>query len=335
MAESIQQQIGDVLALIRDLGGRVARIETVADLFSEALPVLHRYVAFDLVVAVMLEQTLELHLAMSAASVALVDDALIARLRKTLETIIPSSFQTTDVVIRSETMLPGAASPGLHLSETSYAVIQLEGRAAGMLIAFRMSESFSETEHQILEIFSAQIAMFLVQIHARRHIQSLADTDHLTGIANKRAFSTRLPQEINRALIYGVPLSVLMLDLDDFKLINDTLGHAMGDVVLSEFCGAVRETLRPPDFFSRFGGDEFALILPHTDLPGAVAVAERILQKLRALTIRDAEEGSILCSASIGIATLLDDDGTQADLMRRADERLYDAKRAGKNRMSF
>lgn len=335
MAESIQQQIGDVLALIRDLGGRVARTETVADLFSEALPVLHRYVAFDLVVAVMLEQTLELHLAMRAASISLVDDSLIARLRTTLEKIIPTSFQTTDVVIRSETMLPGAASPGDHLGETSHAVIQLEGRTAGMLIAFRMTDSFSVTEHQILEIFSAQIAMFLVQIQARRQIQSLADTDHLTGIANKRAFSAKLPQEIDRARVYGVPLSVLMLDLDDFKLINDTLGHPMGDVVLSEFCGAIRETLRPPDFFSRFGGDEFALILPHTDLPGAVAVAERVLQKLRALTIQDTEDGSVRCSASIGIATLLDDDGSQTELLRRADERLYVAKRAGKNRMAF
>lgn len=335
MGDSVQQHIGDVLALIRDLGGRVARTESVADLFSEALPVLHRYVAFDMIVAVMLEQTVELHLAMGLASVSLVDEALIAKVRARLETVIPISFGTTDVVIRSETMLPGSTPPVTDLTQSSHAVIELEGRTAGLLIAFRSMAPFTVTEQQVLEIFSAHIAMFLVQIQARRQIQSLADTDHLTGIANKRAFSDKLPQEIDRARVYGIPLSVMMLDIDDFKLINDTFGHPMGDVVLSEFCAAIRETLRPPDFFSRFGGDEFALILPHTDLPGAVALAERVLQKLQALTIHDTEDGSIRCSVSVGIATLLEADRSPADLMARADERLYDAKRAGKNRLAF
>ena len=335
MAESAQQQISDVLALIRELGGRVARTETIADVFAEALPVLHRYVAFDLVVAVMLEQTLELHLAMRETSVALVNEALIARIRETLEQIIPLSFKTTDVVIRSETMLTGAPASEGDLAESSYAAIEVEGRTAGLLVAFRATDGFSVTEHQILEIFSAQIAMFIAQIHARRQIQSLADMDHLTGISNKRAFSIKLPQEIGRARVYGVPLSLLMIDIDDFKLINDTFGHPMGDVVLSEVCAAIRETLRPPDFFARYGGDEFALILPHTDLPGAVAVAERILRKLGALNIQDTDDGSICCSVSIGISTLRDDDGVQADLMKRADERLYDAKRSGKNRLMF
>ena len=153
MAESVQQQIGDVLALIRDLGGRVARRETVADLFSEAFPVLHRYVAFDLVVAVMLEQTLELHLAMREASVSLVNEALIAKIRETLQEIIPISFRTTDVVIRSETMLPSATAVAGDLRESSHAVIEVEGRTAGLLLAFRMTEGFSITERQILEIF--------------------------------------------------------------------------------------------------------------------------------------------------------------------------------------
>ena len=335
MPESVQQQIGDVLALIRDLGGRVARTETVADLFSEALPVLHRYVALDLVVAVMIEQTLELHLAMSGASVSLVNDSLIAKIRETLEEIIPISFQTTDVVIRSETMLPSATGVTGELRESSRAVIELEGRTAGVLLAFRMTEGFSVTEGQILEIFSAQIAMIITQIQARRQIQSLADTDHLTGISNKRAFSAKLPQEVDRARVYDVPLSLLMIDIDDFKLINDKFGHPMGDVVLSELCAAIRETLRPPDFFARYGGDEFALILPHTDLPGAVAVAGRILQKLQALNIQTIDDGTICSSVSIGIAVLLPGSDTQVDVMRRADERLYDAKRSGKNRFVF
>ena len=111
-------------------------------------------------------------------------------------------------------------------------------------------------------------------------------------------------------------------------------GHTVGDVVLSELCGAVRETLRPPDLFARFGGDEFAIILPHTDLGGACAVADRILQKVRMLTIPADDEGSIRCSISLGIADYQRTDTTAADVIRRADERLYEAKRAGKNRYS-
>ena len=335
MAESVQQQIGDVLALIRELGGRVARAEAVADVFAEALPVLHRYVAFDLVVAVMLEQTLELHLAMGEASVSRVNETLIARLRETLQQVIPVSFTTTDVVIRSEITFPGASSATGELEQSCHVVIEVEGRTAGLLLAFRETVAFSVTERQFLEIFSVQIANFIAQIQARRQIQSLADTDHLTGVSNKRSFSTKLPQEIDRARVYGVPLSLLMIDIDDFKLINDTFGHPMGDVVLSEVCAVIRESLRPPDFFARFGGDEFALILPHTDLPGAVAVAERILQKLRALHIQDPGERSIHCAVSIGVSTLREEDGAQSDLMKRADERLYDAKRSGKDRLAF
>ena len=107
---------------------------------------------------------------------------------------------------------------------------------------------------------------------------------------------------MERARVYSLPLTLLMFDIDEFKAINDSFGHTIGDVVLSELCGAVRETLRPPDLFARFGGDEFAIILPHTDLGGACAVADRILQKVRALTIPADEEGSIRCSISLGIA---------------------------------
>lgn len=125
-----------------------------------------------------------------------------------------------------------------------------------------------------------------------------------------------------------------MFDVDDFKEINDRFGHTIGDVVLSELCGAVRETLRPPDLFARFGGDEFAIILPHTDLAGACAVADRILKSVRELTIPTDDESTIRCSISIGIASYRSADTAADDVIRRADERLYEAKRAGKNRYS-
>ncbi|HYM62481.1 MAG TPA: GGDEF domain-containing protein, partial [Thermoanaerobaculia bacterium] len=96
----------------------------------------------------------------------------------------------------------------------------------------------------------------------------------------------------------------------------------------------VRETLRPPDTFARFGGDEFAVILPHTDQPGACAVAERILAHVGSLAIPTDEESSVVCSVSIGVADFQSADDTATDLIRRADERLYLSKRQGKNRFT-
>jgi two-component system cell cycle response regulator len=174
--------------------------------------------------------------------------------------------------------------------------------------------------------------MLLDTIEARAKIANLADTDDLTGIWNKRYFRRQLPQEIERARTFNIPLSLLLFDIDEFKQINDSFGHVIGDVVLSELCGVVRETLRPTDTLARFGGDEFAIILPHTDIGGAVAVAERVMKRVRALTIPTDEEGAIQCAISIGLAEFRREDVTSNDLIRRADERLYLSKRQGKNR---
>jgi diguanylate cyclase (GGDEF)-like protein len=196
---------------------------------------------------------------------------------------------------------------------------------------FRGNTPFSESEQQVLAIFSTQVSMLLDTIEARAKIANLADTDDLTGIWNKRYFRRQLPQEIERARMFGVPLALLLFDIDEFKQINDSFGHVIGDVVLSELCGVVRETLRPTDILTRFGGDEFAIILPHTDSAGAVAVAERVLKRVHALTIPTDEEGAVQCSLSIGISEFRRDDSGN-DLIRRADERLYESKRQGKNR---
>jgi diguanylate cyclase (GGDEF)-like protein len=326
------RQVRDLLVLIQELTSRAVRSESVGDLFSRAFPTLLRCLPFDVGVAVMLEQNLDLYIATRQNAESLISDRLIARIRRTLENLIPLSFATTEVVVKSELHDLPDNEHAVEIEHQAQAVLQQGTRTAGLLMVFRGESAFSEPEQQVLAIFATQVSMLLDTIEARSKIANLADTDDLTGIWNKRYFRRYLPQEIERARTFNVPLSLLLFDIDEFKQINDSFGHVIGDVVLSELCGSVRETLRPTDVLARYGGDEFAVILPHTDLHGAQRVAERILSRLAALTIPTDEEGAIQCSVSIGIAEFRREDTAANDLVRRADERLYLSKRQGKNR---
>lgn len=335
-----QQPIGEehrhlsaIVTLIQELTGRGIRSESFTDLFGPAFDTLFRCTTFDVAVAVMIEQHLEVYISTRRGAELLIGDAFISRLRHTLESLIPVSFASADLVVKAEwhDLPPHESLQTRATVHELHATLKLENRIAGLVVIDR-EEPFLPEDRQVLEIFASQISLLLGNLASREQILSLADTDELTGIWNKRYLRRQLPQEIERARVYGLPLSLLIFDVDDFKQINDSFGHTVGDVVLSELCGAVRETLRPPDFFARFGGDEFAVVLPHTDLGGARAVADRILENVQRLTIPTDEEGEIRCSVSIGIADYQPGDGSANDLIRRADELLYDAKRAGKNR---
>lgn len=325
------RQLSDLLSLIQELTSTVVRSESVGDLFSRALVTLFKCVPFDAGAAVMLEQHLNLYVSTRAGARDLVSEELVTIIRSTLESLIPVSFASTELVVKAEHDNLPPPRGTTALGQVASALLEHERRTAGLLLLAR-SDPFDEREQQILSIFATQVSMLLDTIRAREKIVNLAETDDLTGIWNRRYFRRQLPQEIERARTFCVPLSLLLFDIDEFKLINDSFGHVIGDVVLSELCGAVRETLRPTDIITRYGGDEFAVILPHTDIGGAQAVAERILTRVRALTIPTDEEGAIRCSVSIGLAEFRREDAVANDLVRRADERLYTSKRNGKNR---
>jgi diguanylate cyclase (GGDEF)-like protein len=165
-----------------------------------------------------------------------------------------------------------------------------------------------------------------------RHADALSDlsrTDSLTGLRNQRAFDERLEEEVARAGRYGSPLSLLILDIDRLKAINDQSGHEAGNAALRAVGGALRVGARLSDLASRIGGDEFAIIAPSTDASAAHALGERI----RAL-VAGTEKGPLgPVTVSVGVSTLEHEGAAASTLLRAADKALYEAKHQGRNRV--
>jgi diguanylate cyclase (GGDEF)-like protein len=159
-------------------------------------------------------------------------------------------------------------------------------------------------------------------------LSELANTDQLTGLNNRRAFEGHLRMKFEHARANGSPLSLLMIDIDNFKVRNDTWGHASGDEVLRTLGALLSAAVRTPDVTARYGGEEFATLLPGSSLPQAVVVAERIRRSIMKQNWEDAG-----VTLSIGVATLTNSMAGADDLVGTADQALYGAKRLGKNRV--
>jgi len=163
-------------------------------------------------------------------------------------------------------------------------------------------------------------------------LERLATTDGLTGLANRRRLFERLDQEVYRARRYGIALSVILLDIDHFKRVNDSWGHAVGDRVLREVARETQQLLHKTDLAGRYGGEEFVLLLPETDLAEAMSLAHRLNRHI-ARTAFALERGSSLSvTVSAGVAALFPDESSEA-LIQRADRALYRAKEMGRDRV--
>ena len=165
---------------------------------------------------------------------------------------------------------------------------------------------------------------------AQAELKKLATTDYLTGINNQRSFLEIGENEIKRAERFRHPLGVIMFDIDFFKRVNDEYGHAAGDEVLARIVGVCRNVLRVTDTFGRLGGEEFAVLLPHTDIDGAKTVAEYLRASIEMTQIGFAAE-IIKVTASFGVTELGDADTQMRIVLDRADRLLYEAKNAGRN----
>jgi diguanylate cyclase (GGDEF)-like protein len=178
----------------------------------------------------------------------------------------------------------------------------------------------------------AQAAVALENARLHEAVELQASSDGLTGLANRRRCEEVLAAETARSERYETPLALILCDIDDFKTANDSHGHAFGDLVLQEFAVVLRETLRDVDVAGRWGGEEFLVVLPGTELLGAIDAAERIRTAFASLELEPAAEQTVKMSASFGVASFAPGCSGH-EFVAAADRALYTAKRAGKNRV--
>jgi diguanylate cyclase (GGDEF)-like protein len=205
-----------------------------------------------------------------------------------------------------------------------------KGQSIGLVELFsRSAIAWNDELLELVRTMANEAAMALENARLYEDARKLADRDPLTGFYNHRFLHERLGEEVVRTQRARRPLSVLMLDLDDFKLVNDTFGHLFGDCVLTWTAELIRSTLRASDIPARYGGDEFAIVLPETSAIEARTAAERILEAFRGHAFVGEQRGPVPISASIGVATYPSDGRTALDLIAAADLALYRVKRDG------
>jgi len=229
---------------------------------------------------------------------------------------------TSGDVFRAGEPVAGDASLELPLSagRNDFGLLMLHGSA------------FGPEERMTAASLASHAAVALENARLHRIVERQALVDGLTGLANRRHGENVLEAELARAERFGGPLTVVVADLDDFKDVNDRFGHLTGDNVLRDFGAVLRSTVRDVDLASRWGGEEFVLVLPGTDAEGGIHLAERVREQLRVRAILALDGTPIDMTASFGVASSAGRTSPE-ELLARADAALYEAKRAGKDRV--
>lgn len=193
-------------------------------------------------------------------------------------------------------------------------------------------DGFDAEARELARWLAAQGSIALENARLHAVVQEQAITDPLTALANRRRFMAALATELQRAERFGESVALVLADLDNFKNVNDTFGHQTGDNVLAAFADVLRARVRDIDLAARLGGEEFAILLPETDLAGGERLAERLRDAVERLRLPGAEGARITVTASFGVAAY-PESGTAGDLLAAADSALYAAKLRGKNRV--
>jgi diguanylate cyclase (GGDEF)-like protein len=204
----------------------------------------------------------------------------------------------------------------------------------GVVSIARHGSEFTDSEQDILDYLARNAAVFIENADLHETVQRQAVTDELTGLSNIRQFHRTMDREIERTSRFETPLGLVMIDIDDFKQVNDTLGHQQGDEVLVEVARVLRELSRDIDEPARYGGEELVAVLPQTDAAGAAMLAERMRSAIERLHVPRLDgDGTLAVTASFGVASIPESAFDRHSLIAAADAALYRAKRAGKNRV--
>lgn len=240
--------------------------------------------------------------------------------------LLPSDREPVSPSRPVEPAAPTAIAVPLIRGDRTMGVLALYGRS--------VPEPFAQEDVSTLGSFAAQASVAVENVLLHKEAQRLSITDGLTGVWNRRYLQLTLTKEIERAQRFGRPLSVLMMDIDHFKVVNDEHGHPVGDEVLVELTRRTMSTIRGQiDALARYGGEEFVVVLPETPGDGAKVVADKILAVIRHGPFVEEDGKGVPITVSIGVASYPEDGSTADDLIRAADLAMYRAKEAGRDRV--
>jgi diguanylate cyclase (GGDEF)-like protein len=227
----------------------------------------------------------------------------------------------------SEPRFPVAVAIPIHSQQRIHSVLTVYRRDS--------SNPFEQDDVDVVKFLADQGRVALENVMLHEEAQRLSITDGLTGVWNRRFLQMQFRSMHATAIRFNRPFSLLMLDLDHFKLVNDTHGHQRGDAVLIEFAQRLSDVIREVDVVARFGGEEFVCLLSETDLSGAIVTAEKILEEIRSVPFGGGGERPLDLTASVGVASWPQHGDTFRMLVAAADRGLYRAKHEGRNRIGL
>ncbi len=244
-------------------------------------------------------------------------------------------FVLIDEVERGSGASRWLVGPGSHVTTQAAVVLRAGGEQIGVLaLGWAARRTLGVPEVERLRVMADQSALSLQNALLHAELEQLSVTDRLTELFNHGYLTQRLEQELKRAERFGHQLSVIMLDIDDFKAFNDRYGHLVGDDVLRAVSALIRVNLREMDVAARYGGEEFVVLVPETGSEGACAVAERIRHSVaRHVFLRMDSGEEVHTTVSVGVATFPACGNSVPSLISAADESMYRAKREGKDRV--
>jgi diguanylate cyclase (GGDEF)-like protein len=206
------------------------------------------------------------------------------------------------------------------------------GETQGLLVAESCErEAFNERDEQMLSVVARSAGLALENADLHKRTEEMSIVDELTGSFNYRYFIQKFQEEKKRAVRYDLPLSIIMVDIDWFKKLNDGYGHEVGNIVLKSLAGVIQGCIRDVDIFARYGGEEFVIILPQTPQSEALHIGERIREQVENHVIDAGTSGKLKITVSVGISSFPENGRSEEELVSVADQALYQAKGSGKN----